>query len=183
MYCFHVGTIPAFCQLHLPNMMIRFLLFFLALWANGAHAGDVFAGTVSYVTDGDTLWVQPDAGGPARKLRLQGIDAPEICQHGGKAARAWLVQLAARRQVTVTVTHYDRYGRGLATIALDGSDLGASMVRAGHAWSDGWRGRPGPYAAQEAMARQSRQGVFAAARPESPRQFRKRHGSCHVAKP
>jgi endonuclease YncB( thermonuclease family) len=126
--------------------------------------------------------VQPDSGGEPRKLRLLGVDAPEICQSGGKEARDMLAQLALQRRVTVKVSYYDRYGRGLATIALDGQDLGARMVRAGQAWSYGWRGRPGLYAAQETQARQSRSGVFAAASPESPRAFRKRHGSCHPEK-
>ena len=172
----------SFCQLLHTHMIFRFLLLLIVLLAHSAHAREVFTATVTYVTDGDTLWVQPGTGGPPRKLRLQGIDAPEICQRGGKVARDWLRRLAAQRQVTVTVTvtYSDRYGRGQVTIALDGTDLAAQMVRAGHAWSDGWRGRPGRYAAEEALARQSRLGLFAAAHPESPREFRKRHGSCHV---
>ena len=164
------------------TMTFRCLLLFLLLLAGGAQARETFVGQVSYVTDGDTLWVQPEAGGVARKLRMLGVDAPEICQGGGKAARDLLAQLALQRRVTVKVSYYDRYGRGLATVALDGQDLGARMVRAGQAWSYGWRGRAGLYAAEEAAARQSRSGVFAAAHPESPRAFRKRHGSCHPDK-
>ena len=160
-------------------MNFRCLLLLVLLLGSSAQARETFVGQVSYVTDGDTLWVQPDSGGEPRKLRLLGVDAPEICQSGGKVARDMLAQLALQRRVTVKVSYYDRYGRGLATVALDGQDLGAQMVRAGQAWSYGWRGRPGLYAAQEAQARQSRSGVFAAASPESPRAFRKRHGSCH----
>jgi endonuclease YncB( thermonuclease family) len=163
-------------------MNFRCLLLLLLLLGSSAQARETFVGQVSYVTDGDTLWVQPDSGGEPRKLRLLGVDAPEICQSGGKEARDMLAQLALQRRVTVKVSYYDRYGRGLATVALDGQDLGARMVRAGQAWSYGWRGRPGLYAAQETQARQSRSGVFAAASPESPRAFRKRHGSCHPEK-
>jgi endonuclease YncB( thermonuclease family) len=163
-------------------MNFRCLLLLVLLLGSSAQARETFVGQVSYVTDGDTLWVQPDSGGEPRKLRLLGVDAPEICQSGGKVARDMLAQLALQRRVTVKVSYYDRYGRGLATVALDGQDLGAQMVRAGQAWSYGWRGRPGLYAAQEAQARQSRSGVFAAAHPESPRTFRKRHGSCHPEK-
>ncbi len=155
------------------------LLLMLCL-AGSANAREKFIGQVTHVTDGDTLWVQPDGGGAARKLRLTGMDAPEICQHGGKAARDLLAQLALHRRAAVNVAYFDRYGRGLATVRLDGQDLAAQMVRAGQAWSYGWRGRPGVYAAEEALARQARLGVFAAALPESPRDFRKRHGSCHV---
>ena len=162
-------------------MMLRCLLLSVLCLAGSAQARELFSGQVSHVTDGDTLWVQPDGGGAAHKLRLTGIDAPEICQHGGKAARDFLTQLALHRRVAVNVAYFDRYGRGLATVRLDGNDLAAQMVRAGYAWTYGWRGRPGPYAAEEAHARQARVGVFAANRPESPRAFRKRHGSCHAA--
>jgi micrococcal nuclease len=160
---------------------LRFLLLLLFL-ASGANARETLVGQVTYVTDGDTLWVQPDAGGAVRKLRMLGMDAPEICQSGGKAARDLLAQWVLNRRVSVVVSYYDRWGRGLATVVLDGKDLGAQMVRAGQAWSYGWRGRPGMYAAEEAQARQSRLGVFAASHPESPRAFRKRHGSCHPDK-
>ena len=162
-------------------MNLRCLLMSVLL-TGSAHAKETFGGHVTYVTDGDTLWVQADAGGAARKLRMAGMDAPEICQHGGKAARSLLEQLALQRRVTVSVSYFDRWGRGIAIVRLGGKDLGAEMVRAGQAWSYGWRGRPGPYAAEEASARQSHLGVFVADHPESPRDFRKRHGSCHADK-
>ncbi len=162
--------------------MKLFCSLLLLCLAGNAQASETFFGQVTHVTDGDTLWVQPEAGGAARKLRMLGMDAPEICQSGGKAARDLLAQWALQRRVTVKVSYYDRWGRGLATVALDGKDLGAQMVSAGQAWSYGWRGRPGIYAAEETRARQSRLGVFAASRPESPRAFRKRHGSCHPGK-
>jgi micrococcal nuclease len=149
-----------------------------------AHSSEEFAGKVSYVSDGDTLWVQPDAGGAPRKLRIDGIDAPEICQTGGKASREALVHRAMHQVVWVTVRREDDYGRGLARLRIDGQDIGAAMVRDGQAWSYRWRHSPGPYAADEALARQERRGLFGAAgMPETPGDFRKRHGSCHLPKP
>jgi endonuclease YncB( thermonuclease family) len=156
-----------------------FLLAAILMTGNG-HAALPFVGKVSHVTDGDTLWVQPDAGGPPRKMRIQGIDAPEICQPGGEASRAQLTQHALNKRVEVTVKGHDVYGRGLARIRLDGKDLGAHMVRTGQAWSYRWRRAPGPYAAEEAVARRSGRGLFAAGHPELPHAFRKRHGTCHV---
>lgn len=144
-----------------------------------AQAASSFSGTVSYVSDGDTLWVAPAAGGAPRKLRIDGIDAPEICQAGGPASRAALSALALRRKVQVELRREDDYGRGLARIRLGGVDLGGEMVRAGQAWSYRWRHNPGPYAAEEASARAARRGLFADSQAELPRAFRKRHGSCH----
>ncbi|NDP37554.1 MAG: thermonuclease family protein [Rhodoferax sp.] len=158
-----------------------FLLVAIFLAASSAQAKSVFAGRVSHVSDGDTLWVRPGAGGPPRKLRIDGIDAPEICQTGGQVAREVLAQRVLHRHVEVTIRRHDDYGRGLARIQIDEHDLGRQMVQAGQAWSYRWRRDLGPYAAEEALARQSRLGLFAADAAELPRDFRRRHGSCHAA--
>lgn len=160
-------------------MIFRPVLLLLILIASHADAKEAFAGHVSYVSDGDTLWVQPDTGGAPRKLRIDGIDAPELCQAGGAAARRVLAQRALYRSVSVTVMRHDSYGRGLARILIDGHDLGAELVRAGQAWSYRWRQQPGPYAAEEALARQAGHGLFALDQPELPRDFRQRHGACY----
>ncbi|WP_251140600.1 thermonuclease family protein [Rhodoferax sp. U11-2br] len=132
------------------------------------------------VSDGDTLWVEPEAGGAPRKLRLLGVDAPELCQSGGVAAREALRVLVLQRRLRVQVKYLDDYGRGLARIAVGGQDVAEVMVRQGWAWSSRWRRSLGPYAEQEAQARQARLGVFAQPSPELPRDFRRRHGSCFV---
>ena len=164
------------------RMIFSPFLFAILIIASSACAARTFTGVVTFITDGDTLWVQPDAGGPALKLRIDGIDAPEICQTGGVASREVLIQLVMHQRVVVMVKRKDIYDRGLGRIQLNGHDLGAQMVRAGQAWSYRWRRSLGPYADEEAAARQSRLGLFAVARPEIPRDFRKRHGSCHITR-
>lgn len=139
----------------------------------------MFSARVTAVPDGDTLWVQPTDGGTPRKLRLQGIDAPEICQRGGLASRAALQTLVARAVVQVELKYYDDYGRGLARIHIGPQDVAATMVSTGQAWSYRWRRSLGPYAAEERAARQAGAGVFSVTKPESPRDFRNRHGSCY----
>lgn len=161
--------------------ILRFALLTLGAMLNQAHATSVFSGKVTYVSDGDTIWVRPDSGGAPRKLRIEGIDAPEICQTGGEASRSSLEQRALSRQVEVKIRRNDHYGRALAHIGLDGNDLGSQMVLAGQAWSYRWRRDPGPYAAEEALARQARRGLFARDQPELPHDFRRRHGSCRVS--
>ena len=135
-------------------------------------------GVVSHVSDGDTLWVRPAGGGAPRKIRLDGIDAPEICQKGGPAARAALASKLSGRAVAVRTRRLDTYRRELATISVGGEDIGAWMVTSGQAWSYRWRRDAGPYQSQEQAARRARRGLFADSRPQNPREFRKRHGPC-----
>jgi len=152
----------------------------LVFVSTGTAQAEVFEALVTKVSDGDTLWVQSESGDAPRKLRLQGIDAPEICQSGGVAARDALRQLVEQRRLHVSVEFNDDYGRGLARIEVDGQDVGDAMVRGGHAWSYRWRHSLGPYAAQESAARRARVGLFSQAQPELPRDFRQRHGSCYL---
>lgn len=146
-------------------------------------AREVFVGKVSFVSDGDTLWVRPEQGGPSRKLRIDGIDAPEICQAGGVDSRDALAAYVLNHRVEVTVRRYDDYGRGLARLVFEKKDLGAQLVSTGQAWSYRWRSSLGPYSSEEISARQARRGVFASYQPELPRDFRKRHGPCHSPAP
>jgi endonuclease YncB( thermonuclease family) len=162
--------------------VIKLIFLLLCLAGNSAQSSVAFGGVVSFVTDGDTLWVQPDRGGATQKLRILGIDAPEICQVGGEASRSALIQLALRQRVSVTVTRKDVYGRGLARIYLGNQDLGAQMVKSGQAWSYRWQKSPGPYAREQALAQQLQLGVFSGGRAVNPKDFRRRHGSCHVAR-
>jgi endonuclease YncB( thermonuclease family) len=136
-------------------------------------------GTVVHVTDGDTLWLRPDAAGAAPfKLRLAGIDAPERCQSGGAQAGAALAARVLHKRVQALTRATDDYKRAVATVHVDGEDIGAWLVLQGHAWARGYRRSPGPYARQEAEARAARRGLFADPQAQDPRAFRRQHGPC-----
>ncbi len=159
-----------------PKMLCVCLLLPVAVQAR------VWLGTVTHVSDGDTLWIKAGPGAAPRKVRLLGLDAPELCQPGGVASRLALQALVVRKPVQVAVNFQDTYGRDLARLQVDGRDVGTALVSAGHAWSSRWRGSAGPYAVQEAAARAARLGLFADPAAESPRDFRKRHGPCQTAR-
>ncbi|MBA3624855.1 MAG: thermonuclease family protein [Methylibium sp.] len=160
----------------------------LALASSVAAAGETrFSGVFTRVSDGDTVWVQLDQedGTPRRKrvkLRLVGLDAPERCQAHGREAGAALASRVQGRPVTVRRRATDDYGRALGTLWVGDEDVGAWLVREGHAWSARYRGNPGPYAAEEGDARKGRRGLFAKPLPAiEPRVFRREHGRCEAA--
>lgn len=150
----------------------------------------VRSGVVTRVVDGDTVWVKVatgatnakgGSGGETLKVRLLGIDAPEICQSGGPEARQVLRDHVLGHTVTLTSPSsrsHDDYGRVLATLDKQGDDVGRWMVRRGQAWSYTYRRNPGPYAAEQAQAQAAGAGLFAQAGAENPRRFRQWHGSC-----
>ena len=146
--------------------------------ASAASDQTPWTGQVTWVSDGDTLWLRPRSGGEAVKVRILGIDAPEGCQAGGAAATAALLALVRRQPLVVFPTGHDDYGRLLARLERDHLDIGRQLVLTGQAWSYHFRGDPGPYAAEEAQARAARRGVFEDAQALPPREFRRQHGPC-----
>ena len=137
-----------------------------------------WTGVVTYVVDGDTVHVRPVDGGKVHKIRIVGMDAPEICQTGGVAARQALQERIVQRYVTVSAQGVDDYGRDLATIYLSQEDVGQWMVQRGHAWSYRFKRDPGPYVQEEENAKLLGRGVFAEMPAEYPRDFRRRYGRC-----
>ena len=153
----------------------------------------ILTGVVTHVTDGDTLWVKTAASSEPRKVRVIGIDAPESCQAWGAVATAALTSRVKFKTVQLSTRAKDDYGRVLAVVTLDGSDVGQWMVTSGHAWSyHRTRGRVnasgqasqstylGPYGAEETQARNARRGLWAvgAGSAVEPRIFRKQNGEC-----
>ena len=97
---------------------------------------------------------------------------------GGEQAGRALRQRVLRRELWLHVRAHDSYGRALGNLWLGEADLSAWLVSEGHAWSARHHRHPGPYAAEEQAARAARRGLFAEPQPETPREFRRRHGPC-----
>lgn len=80
------------------------------------------------VVDGDTLAV-----GDTR-VRIVGMDAPEMDTAAGRAAKAAAVALVAGQPVRLRVTGKDTYGRLLAhATTANGQDFATALVCSGHA--------------------------------------------------
>jgi endonuclease YncB( thermonuclease family) len=148
------------------------------IWAGAALPCAALEGVVTRVSDGDTLWVRPADGSKPRKLRVQGIDAPERCQAWGREAAEHLAALVEGRHVRAIEGPLDDHGRRLVRLLRGDLDVGAWMVREGLAWSHRYRHDPGPYASEEREARHARRGLFADPAAVPPREFRRQHGPC-----
>lgn len=148
-----------------------------------AAAPPAIEGTVQRVIDGDSLWLVPAAGGAPIELRLQGIDAPEICQAHGAEAKAALQELVANRTVRVRVDGRDVHDRQLGTVFVGERNVNRLMVQEGHAWSMRYKWDRGPYVAEERMAKALGRGFNRDGDAVMPRDFRRTHGPCQDATP
>lgn len=134
--------------------------------------------------DGDTLEV---AG---QKVRLFGVDAPELdqrCERGGRAwacgqaARDELAAIIGRKRLVCAVQDIDRYGRSVAVCEAGGEDVGALMVRRGMALA--YRRYSGRYVNAEAAAQADGLGLWTSAyvQPEAYRQAERGASSAQAA--
>ena len=179
-HCFHLYFRPL-TQWIKAQAAIKFIAFVLLVpiaFQVAATTRQAQSGVVTRVVDGDTLWVKTGASQQPLKVRIQGIDAPEICQPGGLQARDALKQKVLGQSVTVTSGAHDDYGRTIGTVHMQGQDMGRWLVAHGHAWVYSYRSKKALYADEFSQAQDARQGVFSAGQAEEPRLFRKRHGNC-----
>lgn len=139
------------------------------------------------VYDGDSVWLKPwgDATHLQRRkwvVRLQGIDAPELCQDFGVEARNALSARLTGQRLGVTWLDKDTYGRWLVRLHLlddaDTADVGRWMVSKGYAWAYRFKGDTGPYERVQQAAQHQGLGLFVNPRAVEPRVFRRTHGRC-----
>ena len=135
-----------------------------------------FAGKVVGVSDGDTITVLRNR--TPIKVRLHGIDCPEIGQDFGSRAKAFTSELVFGQVVKVVPWDTDRYGRTVADIVLaDGRILNHELVRAGLAW---WYRKYaqdiGTLAELEAATRDAKRGLWSQPNPLPPWEWRKTKG-------
>ncbi|HEX4855196.1 MAG TPA: thermonuclease family protein [Limnobacter sp.] len=152
------------------------------------NAGSFYLAKVTKVADGDTLTVR-NTDGAVHKIRMHGIDAPEMKQASGEASRDWLAEQVLDRQVKILVNDTDRYKRQVAKVVIpvdscqerqcEGeTDINLQAVQAGHAWwyreyartqSPEDRQR---YEHAENEARQARKGLWSRPSPKAPWEWR-----------
>lgn len=150
---------------------MKYIIFLLL--SMSAHAENV-TGRVVHVSDGDTLTLD------SRKvIRLAQIDAPEISHFGvpaqpyGKEAKDLLSFLALNKQVTVNVLNIDQYGRSVGEVLQNGISVNEQMVKSGAAWVY-TRYNLNPLLPNvELAARNAHLGLWAAANPTPPWEYRK----------
>lgn len=90
-------------------------------WFNPSLSGQCLKGKC-FVIDGDTLIIK------RQKIRLFGINAPEVNTRYGRAAKWYLHHICNKKIITATFTGQISYGRKVAVCTLpDGSDIAICM--------------------------------------------------------
>jgi micrococcal nuclease len=125
-----------------------------------------FEAVVARVIDGDT--VVTDSG---EKIRLLGVDTPELHhpdfpeQPFAKEARQYVVERIGGKKCVFEYTdmdHYDKYGRTLAFIYIDGDLVNSELVKKGFGYAspNKYLSKTREFLILENIARKFRSGLW-----------------------
>ncbi|MCU1538469.1 MAG: nuclease (SNase protein) [Humibacillus sp.] len=116
---------------------------------------------VTTVVDGDTIRVSRQS--VVLKIRIIGIDTPEVGECGYAEATDALRGIIGGHRVTLTAgarDDVDRYGRSLRYVDVDGVDAGLRLITRGYAVAR--------YDSRDGYGRHAREGAYVRADERSP---------------
>ena len=129
------------------------------------------------ITDGDTITVESASGGDRVKIRLHGIDAPELRQPYGQAAKSFLMSTVLFKKVDVQPTpqRTDRYGRVVAIVKVpDVGILQELLLERGLAWiHPKYCKNCSDWEVLQLQAQNQQRGLWIESQPISPWEWRK----------
>jgi endonuclease YncB( thermonuclease family) len=150
------------------------LLLLFVLFTNTLILSAQISGKVTKVADGDTFTLL-DAYGKVYKIRVYGIDCPELSQPFGKDAKRFTAGLILNQTVFIEKISKDRNGRVVAKVYYNNrQSLNEELLRKGMAWHFTKYDKSASYAALERQAKASKVGLWAFASPMAPWDWRRR---------
>lgn len=142
----------------------------------GTDSREHVSAQVTQVIDGDTFEVR--IRGKRVRVRLWGIDTPERQQKFSREAREFTRMRIEGRRVDLLSRAWDKYGRLVAMVKVEGSSLNEELLREGWAWVHiyycrepicrGWR-------ELEQEARMAGRGLWQQENPVPPWKWKQSH--------
>ena len=132
------------------------------------------SGKVIRVSDGDTILLQ--SGSQRIKVRMYGIDAPELKQNYGEDSKNYLEKRILNKNVDVKVINEDKYGRKVGKVFYKNKDINLEMIKTGNAWFYEYHAKKEKeYRKASKSAQEQKLGLWKDKNPQNPRNFRLEH--------
>ena len=142
-------------------MIFNFLItFFLILFSSASFSEKIIEGKVKII-DGDTIHIEKN------KIRLHGIDAPEIDQTCTIKDKVWncgiessleLKKLILDNNISCVVSDIDKYNRYIAECFINNQNINELMVRNG--WAIAYRYYSLDFIDDEGIAKNNKAGIW-----------------------
>ena len=172
----HDSLLRAYALRACVSALCLFWMLAAPMVARAEETERILQGTVVRVSDGDTMDVRIGDGSLVR-VRLYGVDAPELSQTFGGEARRYAAATVLKRNVQVHQKDIDKYGRLVGQIFVDGRDLGLELLQAGMVWWYRQYCDDPLYGQAQDSAQQQRRGLWGApgGDPQAPWEYRRVH--------
>ena len=150
-----------------------FIFVFILFFYNKLHTAEIINGNAKII-DGDTLHIGK------YKIRLHGIDAPELNQNClfnhkvwncGKESKNFLINFIDNKKISCKLIDKDRYKRHVGICFKDTINLNKKIVQAG--WAIAYRYYSKDFVEDEKIAKINKSGIWKGSF-EEPYLFRKK---------
>ena len=132
------------------------------------------SGKVIRVSDGDTILIQ--SGSQKIRVRMYGIDAPELKQKYGEESKKYLEKSIMDKNVDIKVINQDQYGRKVGKVFYKNKDINLEMLETGNAWFYEYHAKhEKDYRKAFKNAKEQKLGLWKDKNPQNPRNFRLDH--------
>jgi endonuclease YncB( thermonuclease family) len=153
--------------------ILAFWLLTGLIFVVAAQSDDLLTARVVGVAGGDLITVLEPENKPI-KIRLHGIDSPELGQPFGEKAKQFTSEQCFGKIVMYRLVGIDRFDRTIATVYLeDGRELNLEILKAGYAWHFRQYLDKPDYASAEAEARKAGIGLWIDKDPTPPWEWRR----------
>lgn len=126
------------------------------------------------VSDGDTILIQ--SGSQKIRVRMYGIDAPELKQKYGEESKKYLEKRIMDKNVDIKVINQDQYGRKVGKVFYKNKDINLEMLETGNAWFYEYHAKhEKDYRKAFKNAKEQKLGLWKDKNPQNPRNFRLDH--------
>lgn len=122
------------------------------------------------IHDGDSLTILKDK--KEIKIRLEGIDAPELGQEYGTKSRQYLASLVFKKTVEIVPTTVDQFNRQVAWVKVAGASVNHSMIQSGNAWQFLKYNKNADLGKLQSEAISKKLGLWAGFNPMAPWEYR-----------
>lgn len=149
----------------MKKILLCILVFINSLFAFG------ITGKVVKVSDGDSFFLR--AGKKTYRVRMFGIDAPELHQDHGDICKKYLEDMILKKKVNIKVITEDKYGRKIGKVFYKNKDINLEMLKSGHAWFyEFYAKKNKKYAKSYKYAKENKLGIWKYENLENPRDYR-----------
>lgn len=141
--------------------------------SNDVDNPNIVKGRITKVSDGDTVILTDDTGN-RYKIRLNGIDCPEIEQDFGDEARRFVEEMVQDKTVLVDVVGTDTYDRKLGVLYVDKININEALLANGLAWVYHYN-QDSKYKQLQKEAKTHKKNIWSSSKPVDPYAWRKQN--------